>query len=80
MNRIWRRASAAVSRVSAVVTRWRRHVVLPRMPTGHEPESGERRMSEQMEARARAIDELLNSGALERHESLDDPGSDEPFR
>lgn len=72
MNRIWRRISAAVNPVSTAATRWWCHSALRHMLTGHgltarqrgfirhgTPGAGFAPSAEQMEARARAIDDLL---------------------
>jgi hypothetical protein len=76
MNRIRRDVSAVVNPVSTAVTRWWCSSAIRRMLTGHGPTArqrrmavAQRRMAWQMEARARAIDDLLNSGAP------DPPGS-----
>ena len=68
MNRIWRRVCTAVNPVSTAVTRWWCHSALRRRLLGHGSASRQRRMDEQMDARVRASDELLNSGARDRVE------------
>jgi hypothetical protein len=73
MNRIRRRVSAVVNPISTAVTRWWCHSSLRRGLTGHGPTARQRRLirhgargtgsapsAEQMEARARAIDDLLS--------------------
>jgi hypothetical protein len=83
MNRIRRRAAAAVNPVSTAATRWWCHSALRHMLTGYGPTARQRRFmrrgtpvirhdthgggfapsagprTEQMKARARAIDDLL---------------------
>ena len=72
MNRIGRRISAAVNRVSTGASRWWCHSAIRHMLTGHGPTAKQRRLirrgtwgagftpsAEQMKARAAAIDELL---------------------
>ena len=73
MNRIRRRAAAAVNPVSTAATRWWCHSALRHTLTGHGPTARQRRLirhgtagtsltpsAEQMKARARAIDDLLS--------------------
>lgn len=72
MNRIRRSVNAAVNPMSTAVTRWWCHSALRHVLTGHGPTARQRRLirhgtpgvpsapsAEQMEARKRAIDDLL---------------------
>jgi hypothetical protein len=74
MNRIRRRVNAAVNPVSTAVTGWWCHSALRHVLTGHGPTARQRRLirygapgirrgtpgTEQMKARAAAIDDLLS--------------------
>jgi hypothetical protein len=85
MNPVWRRVCATVNPVSTGVTRWWCHSAVRRGLTGYGPTARQRRMSRQqvsgperrpaerlpMEARARAIDGLLRSGAVDHPDSAD---------
>jgi hypothetical protein len=71
MNRFRRSVNAAVTPVSTAATQWWCHSSLRHMLTGHGPTASQRRLirsgpgvrsapsAEQMEARRRAIDDLL---------------------
>lgn len=71
MTGIRRRVNAAVNPVSTAFTRWWCHSALRHMLTGHGPTARQRRLmrhggtivtpsAKQMEARRRAIDDLLS--------------------